>query len=605
MKRQAFGRVTVTLAGALMASAIAMPAMAEGPVTDERLANADAEPQNWLTTLGNYAGHRYSRLNEINAGNVANLSVAFTFPIPTAFAGRTGSTIDTNPLVDDGIMYFEDGAGHFYKLDVSSGVGAQLVWTADATMSTDVAGQTRGFALLDNMVVKCLRDGRTVALDRDSGEFLWDVQRMGIDHPQGAGINIEAEACTGGTTAFGGHVIVANGLGDGGTRGYIEALDAATGDELWRFYAVPGPGLLGHETWADDHNAWKTGGGGMWTQGTYDPESRIVYIGTGNPVPMFDPEFRPGDNLFTDSVLAVDVDTGELEWYFQYVANESWDYDTNGVHMLIDREIDGQARGTAFHFNRNGFAYSLDRATGEFINHGQYVSIVNWTAGIDEKTGLPVEYDPNLLVQEYIPEYRWLRGEALEDNATVCPTLVGGVRWQYPAYNADTGTAYAVGNDGCFVLEVVATLPVDDDGGIDLDEGGGMFGFDGDFGAALGEEALAGAEDDPYRYYGKMFSYDVATNALVASYSRDLTYQSGVTVTSGGLIFTSTPDGLVMAHDADTLDLLWQFDMGIPSRGTPISYSVDGKQYIAVLASGPVPGGYNMLRGAMLYVFAL
>jgi alcohol dehydrogenase (cytochrome c) len=601
MRRHSFGRVTTTLFGALMASALAIPVLAEEAVTDERLANADAEPENWLTTLQNYEGHRYSRLDQINTGNVADMRVAFTLPIPTAFEGRVGSTIDTNALVDGGMMYFEDGTGHFYKVDVSSGTGARIVWVADATMSTDVGGQTRGFALLDDMVVKCMRDGRTVAIDRETGEFIWDVQRMGIDHPGGAGINIEVEACTGGTVAFGGHVVLANGLGDGGTRGYLEALDADTGDELWRWYTVPGPGDFGGETWADDHNAWKTGGGGLWTQGTYDPDTRLTYWGTGNPVPMFDPEFRPGDNLFTDSILAHNVDTGDLEWYFQYVPNESWDYDTNGVHMLIDND----AGETIFHFNRNGFAYSLDRTNGEFLSHGQYVSIVNWTAGIDEKTGLPIEYDPSLELQEYIAEYRWHRGETFADNATVCPTLVGGVRWQYPAYNPDTGIAYAVGNDGCFVLEVIETLPVDADGGINLEEGGGMFGFDGDFGGALGVEGVAGEEDDSYRYYGKMFSYDVLSDTLIATYQRDNTYQSGVTVTSGGLVLTSTPDGLVMAHDAQSLELLWQFDMGIPSRGTPISYSVDGQQYIAVLASAGPPGGTNMVRGAMLYVFSL
>jgi alcohol dehydrogenase (cytochrome c) len=587
-----------------MASAVAMPAMAEGPVTDERLANADAEPQNWLTTLGNYAGQRYSRLDEINTSNVADLHVAFTFPIPTAFAGRNGSTFDTSPLVDDGIMYFEDGAGHFYKLDVSSGTGARLVWTADATMSTDVAGQTRGFALLDNMVVKCLRDGRTVAVDRDTGEFLWDVQRMGIDHPQGAGVNIEAEACTGGTVAMGGHVMVANGLGDGGTRGYLEALDATTGDELWRWYAIPGPGMPGHETWADDHNAWKTGGGGMWTTGTYDPETRLAYWGTANPVPMFDPEFRPGDNLFTDSIVAFNVDTGAMEWYFQYVANESWDYDENGVHFLLQREVNGEPRNVIAHFARNGFFYQFDRGTGEFFNHGQYVETVNWTQGLDEKTGLPIEYDPNLQVQQYDPEYRWLRGESLQDNSVVCPTLVGGVRWQYPAYNPDTGMAYAVGSDGCFVLEVIETLPVTPDGGIDLEEGGGMFGFNGDFGAVLGEQAV-GDPAGGSRYYGAMWALNVNTNELVANYHRDLVYGSGVTVTAGGLVFTSTPDGLVMAHDAETLEVLWQFDTGIPSRGTPISYSVNGKQYIAVITSAAPPGTPQMVRGAMLYVFAL
>jgi len=593
-------RVLATLGGMLMASALAMPAMAESSVTDERLANADSEPQNWLTTLQNYSSHRYSRLDEINIDNVGDLRVAFTLPIPSAFAGRDGSTIDTNPLVDEGIMYFEDGAGTFYKVDVSSGTGAELVWTADATVAKDVGGQTRGMALLDNTIVKCMRDGRTVALDRETGEFLWDVQRMGIDHPGGAGINIESEACTGGTVAMGGHVLVANGLGDGGTRGYVEALDASDGTELWRWYAIPGPGEPGHETWSDDHNAWKTGGGGMWTQGSYDPDTRITYWGTANPVPMFDPEFRPGDNLFTNTAVALNVDTGELVWYFQYVPNESWDYDEQGVHMLIDREVDGVDRNVVAHFARNGFFYQLDANTGEFISNGTYVAEVNWTAGLDPKTGLPVEFNPDLELQEYIPEYRYHRGETLEENTPTCPTLVGGVRWQYPAYNPDTGMAYALGSDGCFNLTVVETLPLSPDGGINLEEGGGIFGNAGDFGPQL-----AGGQGTP-DYYGAMWAVDITTGNAVATYTRDLVYTSGVTVTAGGLVLTSTPDGLVMAHDATNLEPVWEFDMGVPSRGTPISYAVGGKQYIALIASGPLPGnGINMLRGAMLYVFTL
>ncbi|MCW5697997.1 MAG: hypothetical protein KIS96_14850 [Bauldia sp.] len=593
-------RVLAALGGMLMASAMAMPAMAESPVTDERLANADSEPQNWLTTLGNYASQRYSQLDEINTGNVAGLRVAFTLPIPSAFAGRAGSTIDTNPLVDEGILYFEDGAGSFYKVDVSSGTGARVVWVADATVAKDVGGQTRGFALLDNTMVKCMSDGRTVAVDRDTGEFLWDVQRMGIDHPGSAGINIESEACTGGTTAHGGHVMVANGLGDGGTRGYVEALDASDGSELWRWYAVPAPDEPGGETWSDDHNAWKTGGGGMWTQGSYDPDLRLSYWGTANPVPMFDPEFRPGDNLYTDSAVALNVDTGELVWYFQYVPNESWDYDENGVHFLLDREIDGVTRPVVAHFARNGYFYQFDRTSGEFLGNGTYVEAVTWTAGLDPKTGLPVEYNPDLELQEYIPETRWHRGESIEDNQVACPILVGGVRWQYPAYNPDTGMAYAVGSDGCFNLTVIETLPLGPDGGINLEEGGGIFGNAGNFGAQLaGGE---GTED----YYGAMWAVDINTGNAVATYERPLVYTSGVTVTAGGLVLTSTPDGLVMAHDATSLEVLWQFDMGVPSRGTPISYAVDGKQYIALLASGPLPAtDFTMLRGAMLYVFAL
>ncbi len=586
----------------LLTSAVLAPARAESPVTDDRIKNADAEPQNWLTTLQNYSSHRYSRLDQINAGNVANLRVAFTYPITTGLAGRASTNLDTNPLVDDGIMYFDDGGGVFYKLDVSAGNTAKIVWRADATVAKDVPAATRGLALLDNMVVKCLRDGRTVAVDRESGEFLWDVQRMGIPHPGHSGIGFETERCSGGTVAMGGHVVVSNGFGDGGNRGYLEALNAETGEEMWRWYAIPGPGEPGHETWADDHNAWKTGGGGLWTQGSYDADTRITFWGTANPVPLFDPEFRPGDNLYTNSLVALNVDDGELAYYFQYLPNDSWDYDENGVHFLISREVDGQMKNLVAHWGRNGFFYQFDRATGQFLTNHQYIDKLNWTAGLDPKTGLPVEYDPNLDLQQYIPSTRWHRGEDPALQEAACPHLGGGVRWQYPAYNPDTGIAYAAAHDGCFQVNVVPSLAVGPEGGININEGGKRQGFDGNWNATY------------KAYYGAMWALDVNTGELVAKIQNDYHYLSGVTVTAGGLVLTSVVDGRIVAYDANTLDELWSFSTGIPSRGTPIVYQVGGKDYIAVLVgANPAAGGgptlppelAEMLRGSMLYVFTL
>jgi alcohol dehydrogenase (cytochrome c) len=489
----------------------------------------------------------------------------------------------------------------FYKIDVTGGSSATMVWTADAVVAKDVAATSRGIAMYGNAIYHGLRDGRVVAVDRDSGEFLWDVQRAGIDHPGGAGINIESETFSGGTSAFGGYVIVSNSNGDGGTRGWIEALNANTGEEVWRTYAIPGPGEPGHETWADDHNAWKTGGAGMWTQGTYDPDLGLIYWGTANPVPMFDPEFRPGDNLFTNSLLALDIDTGAINWYFQYIPNESWDYDEQGVHFLIEREVAGEQRNVVAHFARNGFFYQFDRETGEFLSNAQYVDELNWTAGLDPKTGLPIEYNPALELQEYIPETRWFAGE--EGQTPACPHLTGGTRWQYPAYNPDTGIAYSASNDGCFLLEVVNTIPEGPEGGINLAEGGGVFGFEE--GPAFG--CFADATVD---YFGSMRAVDVSTGERVAVYTRPFEYLAGVMVTAGGLVFTSTIDGYVVAHDAETLEEVWSFYTGIPGRGSPISYSVNGKQYIAVLmGSGPQtflqPSLSSMLPGAMLYVFSL
>ena len=227
-------------------------------------------------------------------------------------------------------------------------------------------------------------------------------------------------------------MLVANGAGDLGTRGWIAALDVKTGNELWRWYVVPKPGDPGSETWKDHNNAWKTGGGGIWQTGSYDPGTRLTIWGTGNPVPQYDPQSRPGDNLYTDSVVALDIDTGKLVWYYQYTPNDSWDYDEIGTHLLYDTVINGENRKVVGHFGRNGFFYSLDRNNGSFIKGAQYVNDLNWTKGLDPKTGKPLEYNPSLDVQTYVPEARALRGDGQK---RACPTWHGGVAHQPAAYN--------------------------------------------------------------------------------------------------------------------------------------------------------------------------
>ena len=264
--------------------------------------------------------------------------------------------------------------------------------------------QTRGIALWEDLVIANTPDGRVVALNRDCGEIVWDKKVAGPTNSarrSGSPPRRSAE----------GKVLVANGNGDQGTRGWLAALDAKTGNELWRWYAIPTPGEPGSETWKDKNNAWKTGGGGMWQTGSYDPATKLTIWGTGNPVPQYDPESRPGDNLYTNSAVALDINTGKLVWYFQYVPNESWDYDEIGIHMLYDATINGETRKVVAHFGRNGFFYSLDRDNGSFIKGSQYTNELNWTKGLDPKTGKPVEYDPKLDVQQYVPAARALRAD--------------------------------------------------------------------------------------------------------------------------------------------------------------------------------------------------
>jgi alcohol dehydrogenase (cytochrome c) len=586
---------THTAAALLAGTALAFCGSAgAAPVDHNRLLNADNEPENWISVFQNYSSHNFSRLDEINRDNVANLRPVFTVPLTSALKADKTPGLQGGPLVDEGMMFITDGWGITRKIDVTAGDKGVVLWRTDPAVSTDETPRDRGLAFWGNNVYNDLVDGRVVAFDRDTGEIVWDQQvaRTNItDDFYGK------EQFTAAPLAAEGKILVGQSFGDAGTRGWLAALDPETGAELWRRYAVPGPGEPGHETWLDDHDAWKTGGGGMWTTGSYDPEQRLAIWGVGQPVPMFDPEYRPGDNLFTNSALAINIDTGEIEWYFQYTPNESWDFDENGVHMLIDVEIDGELRKTVNHFGRNGIFYQLDRTSGQFIQSSQFVDKVTWTAGIDPKTGKPLEYNPGLEVQVYLPETRVLRGEP---EATICPNYHGGVRWQPSSYNGETRTIYAGISEGCFShkIEPVIALP---GGGIDADGPGGRSGRIG---------------DAKFDRYGAVVAIDATTGQVKAKHNLPHDNLSGAVATAGGLVFSGQLDGTFTAFDADSLEPLWTFNTGISFKAPPITYAVGGKQYVAIIAGGEaapyVARGFdgdpvlqNMETGAMLYVFSL
>ncbi len=579
--------VATALLGSALGAVFAAPAFA-ADVTQERLNNANGEPQNWLLPMQNYSSHRYSRLDQINRDNVANLHVAFTVPLNDALRGRNLAENEGTPLVDDGMMYLDTGQT-IMKIDVSSGDAGIVAWRADTALAVEESVRTRGAALYNNAVYRNLTDGRVVAVDRDSGEFLFDKPIARVPHVGGVDTAQERtrEGFTSTPVPAEGKIIVGNSKGDSGTRGWIAAVDATTGDELWRFYTVPGPGEFGHDTWEDDHDAWKTGGAAIWTIGSYDVGQRLYIQGTAQPVPMFDPEFRPGDNLFSNSALALNIDDGSLKWYFQYTPNESWDYDEQGVHMLIDAPFNGTPRQMVVHFARNGYFYQLDRTSGEFINATQYVNRITWTAGIDPKTGLPVEYDPNLALQTYIPATRFARADEAPKQS--CPALPGGARWQPPAYNPDTMVAYSVGEDGCQTRAIVAsvTLP---DGGID----------------EKGRSRPGSATDQEVR--GRLTSIDVTTGAMLHDLTTPYPNYAGGMVTAGGLLFTGNLDGTVTAHNSDTLEVVWKFNAGIAFKAPAMSYEVNGKQFIAIIAGAQLynaPALGDRGWGSQLYVFSL
>jgi alcohol dehydrogenase (cytochrome c) len=551
-------------------------------VNRDRLLHAQNEPQNWLMMNGDYGSTRYSKLTQINRDNVKNLRLVWALALGgMQDVGQNGPENEVNPLVDNGFMYTTDGWGTVYKIDARNPNKGEFVWISDSGVRHEGnAPRTRGIALWEDLVFANLPDGRVIALNRDSGEIVWD-KKVAVANEFGS----REKFFTAPITAEG-KVIIANGAGDQATRGWIAALDARTGNELWRWYAVPRPGDPGSETWKDDHNAWKTGGGGLWQTGSYDPATKLTIWGTGNPFPHYDPQARPGDNLYTDSAVALDIETGKLVWHFQYTPNDSWDYDEVGVHMLYDAIIDGQTRKVVSHFGRNGFFYSLDRVNGSFIKGGQYVNDLNWTKGLDPKTGKPVEYDPKLDVQAYVPAARSLRGDGMK---RTCPTWHGGVAHQPTAYNPIKHIAYGVGTEGCFSQNGAKMAYKSPDGGIDT----------------KASDKRTYTSD---LYYGAITAVDTVSHKVIAKAVTDIEIRSGATVTAGGVVFTALQDGWVVAYDDETLEELWRFNVGTPLKGAPVTYAIGPKQYLAVQSSGRHlhPIKYDKLENSSyLFVFAL
>src|SRR5262245_3163119 len=551
-------------------------------VNKDRLINAANEPQNWLLMNGDYGSTRYSKLTQINRENVKDLRMVWALALGgMADVGQNGPENEVNPLIDNGFMYTTDGWGTVYKIDARNPHQGQYLWIADPGVKHQGnAPRTRGIALWEDLVLANLPDGRVIAVNRDTGEIVWDKMVAGKQEFGGVEEFLTAPLVADGK------VLVQNGSGDGGTRGWVAALDVKTGNELWRFWVIPKPGDPGSDSWKDDHSAWKTGGGGIWQTGSYDAASNLYIVGTGNPFPIYDPEFRPGDNLYTNSAIALDVATGKLAWYFQYTPNDSWDYDEVGVHMLHDLTIGGTRRKVVTHFARNGFFYTLDRTNGKFIKAEKYVNDLNWTKGIDPKTGKPYEYDPKLGVQIYNREARALRGDGKK---RTCPTWHGGIAHQPTAFNPVKNIAYGVGTEGCFSQNGAAV---------------GSLGKEGGINNKLSERRQYSSD----LYYGALTAFDAAGHRVLGKAVTDIEIRSGVTATAGGLVFTALQDGWIIAYNDETLEELWRFNVGTPLKGAPVTYAIGPKQYLAVQSGGRHlhPVKFDKLENSSyLFVFAL
>src|SRR5580693_2073880 len=453
----------VSVVSTVLAVSGALSAARAADMSFERALNADREPQNWLLHHKNYQGHRFSALNQIDTTTVGNLRLAFTVGLGGLQSGGryAQGNLEATPLVDNGMMYIADGWGSVYAIDVSSGKKGDIKWKFDPGVDRAWAGDVaccgvnnRGVALWKDKVISIALDGRIFAINRATGEMVWERK--------------VAEPALGETITLAPLVvrdvaIVGSAGGEFGIRGFIDATDLNTGKQAWRTFTIPGAGEPGNETWKDGHDHWKHGGGSVWETATYDPESDTFYQGIGNAGPDGDTEYRPGDNKWAASVLAIDPKNGQIKWGYQYTPNDPYDYDEISEHPIINAKVNGEDRKLVVHAARNGFFYELDRTNGSFVAGRQYVDELNWTPGLDPKTGKPLNYDPAGGFQVYNAGSHGTRAQP--QGGKLCPSHFGGKNWEPTAYNPQVGLLYIPSIEGCNYIELVEQQDMVDQGG--------------------------------------------------------------------------------------------------------------------------------------------
>jgi alcohol dehydrogenase (cytochrome c) len=587
-----------SLAGAFIGSllvATALTPAGAGDMTAERALNPQREPQNWILHHGNYQGHRFSALKEINTETVRNLKPAFTVGLSGLQSGGRypHGNLEGTPIVEDGMMYVTDGWGSVYAIDVSGAKKGMIKWKMDPGTDRAWAGDVaccgvnnRGVALWKDKVISAALDGRLFAINKATGEVVWErkIAEPGI-----------GETLTIAPLIIRDLAIVGTAGGEFGIRGFIEATDLNTGKAAWRTYTIPGKGEPGNETWKDGKDRWKHGGGSIWETATYDPDTDTFYQGTGNAGPDWDAEYRPGDNKWAASVLAIGPSDGKIKWGFQYTPNDPYDFDEISEHPIIDAKVNGQDRKLVVHAARNGFFYALDRTNGAFVAGKQYVDELNWTRGLDPKTGMPLDYDPTKDVQIYVAGTHPTRANPL--SVRTCPSHFGGKNWEPSAYNPELGLLYIPSIEGCNILETVEQKDMEDQGGP----------------VKPRERFTGGGQKTDSRLYGSLKAVDPATGETKAVKKLDYPNKAGALATGGNLVFVGHYDGTFAAYDGKTLNEVWSFNVGSPIQAPPISYSVNGKQYIAVLVGARMwpyiiqnaPELKNLTTASMLYVFSL
>jgi alcohol dehydrogenase (cytochrome c) len=544
----------VSTKGTTSATPVSTPSIPPGPVPDpgssvsaERIEAAAAEPQNWLTYSGTYDGQRFSRLGQITTANVNRLQQKWMLQT------REIGYWESNPLVVNGVMYVTQRPDDVVALDARTG---KVFWIYHYAISPDThvccGANNRGLAMLGDTLYLATLDAHLVALDARTGQVLWNVTVADTR---------DGYAMTGAPLTVHDKIVVGVSGGEYGIRGFIAAYDAATGEQAWRFETIPGPGSPGHDTWSGDD--WEHGGGPTWVTGSFDPALNLIYWGVGNPGPDWNPSQRPGDNLYTDSVVALDAATGKLRWHFQFTPNDGYDYDSVQVPVLVNMDWKGKPSKLMLWANRNGFFYVLDRVTGKFLL-GEPMIKLNWASGLDAN-GRP----------------RQTRQPA---GAPTFPGVNGGTNWYPPAFNPGTGLFYVP------IWENYGAVyrPQEEPYRPGNHFTGGAFSVLGPTPNA--PTPLMGKVGPPVDTatdetgYGAVIAIDPHTGKRQWTYRMFDVTDAGMLTTASGLVFSGGREGYFYALDARSGRLLWKSNLGGMIAMAPISFEVDRKQYVAVIS---------------------
>jgi alcohol dehydrogenase (cytochrome c) len=529
------------------------------------LAGQDAATRdNWPHYGGTYYSWRYSALSQVNGSNVNRLTPVWMFQ-----TGDPDGGLQVTPIVIDGVMYVSSSRNHIWALDAATGKELwKYTYKLPKGFTVFYGAWNRGVAVGQGKVFIGTLDNNVVAVDQKTGRELW---RVNIEDTNQCGCNI-----TGAPLIVKNKVIAGVTGGDSAHRGYITAFDAATGRLAWRFWTIPGPGEKGNETWLGD--SWKWGGGSSWMTGSYDPELDLIYWSVGNPAADFYGESRKGSNLYTDSVVALEADSGRLKWYFQQIPHDVWDFDTAYENILFDAPVKGQMRKLLLNVNKGGYTFVVDRTNGKFVSGYPIVKHINWIKGTDEEGNLVG------------------RNEPLVGKTTfICPAIGGGRSWNQAAYSPITKLLYTTAIEWCQDVTVHSEDP---------SEGKTYFG------------GIFTPKDPPgERSYSHLDAYDPVTGRKTWTYNAKYPLLASVLATAGNLVFTGDPEGFFFALDARSGKKLWEFQTGSGNRGSAVTYSVKGRQYIATPAgwgsavAGLIaqlwPEAEQFRTGSTVVVFAL